>query len=101
LIAAEDRVATALMDLARAQTGPEGRRFADALVGAMTREGVRMNSRPRREGQFAVLTAADFPSVLIEAGFLSNAQDRAILASPEGRARIARAIVETVNLLAR
>ena len=100
LIAAEDRVATALMDLARAQTGPEGRRFADALVGAMSREGVRMNSRPRREGQFAVLTAADFPSVLIEAGFLSNAQDRAILASPEGRARIARAIVETVNLLA-
>jgi N-acetylmuramoyl-L-alanine amidase len=98
---AEDRVATALMDLARAQTGPQGRRFADALVAAMGRTGVRLNTRPRRDGQFAVLTAADFPSVLIEAGFLSNPQDRAILATAEGRAQIARAIVETVSLLAR
>ena len=98
---AEDRVATALMDLARAQTGPEGRRFADALVAAMGRTGVKLNSKPRREGQFAVLTAADFPSVLIEAGFLSNPQDRAVLATPEGRAQIARAIVDTVVLLAR
>ncbi|MFT6943994.1 MAG: N-acetylmuramoyl-L-alanine amidase, partial [Yoonia sp.] len=92
---------TALMDLARAQTGPQGRRFADALVAAMGRTGVRLNTKPRREGQFAVLTAADFPSVLIEAGFLSNPQDRAILATAEGRAQIARAIVETVSLLAR
>lgn len=97
----EDRVATALMDLARAQTGPEARRFADALVAAMARAGVRMNARPRREGQFAVLTAAEFPSVLIEAGFLSNAEDRAVLASVQGRMRLAQAIIETVTLLAR
>ncbi len=97
---ADDRVATALMDLARAQTGPEARRFADALVIAMQRAGVRMNVRPRREAQFAVLTAAAFPSVLIEAGFLSNAEDRAVLASPQGRAQLAQAIVETVTLLA-
>lgn len=101
LNATEDRVATALMGLARSETGPAGRRFADALVASMRIEGVRMNSRARREAQFAVLTAADFPSVLIEAGFLSNAQDRAILATPEGRARIVRAIGATVALLAR
>jgi N-acetylmuramoyl-L-alanine amidase len=101
LNAAEDRVATALMDLARAETGPEGRRIADALVASMQAQGVRMNSRPRREGQFAVLTAADFPSVLIEAGFLSNAEDRAVLASPAGRARLSRAIRDTVVLLSR
>ncbi|MDP5086513.1 MAG: N-acetylmuramoyl-L-alanine amidase [Yoonia sp.] len=101
LNAASDRVATALMDLARAETGPAGRRFADALVASMRTEGVRLNARPRREGQFAVLTAADFPSVLIEAGFLSNAEDRAVLATAEGRARIARAIRDTVALMAR
>ncbi|KQB97787.1 N-acetylmuramoyl-L-alanine amidase [Loktanella sp. 1ANDIMAR09] len=98
---AEDRVATTLMDLARARTGPEGVRIADALAAAMQAQGVPMNSRPRREGQFVVLTAAGFPSVLIEAGFLSNAQDRAFLATPEGRARIIRAIRDTVVLLAR
>lgn len=98
---AEDRVATALMDLARARTGPEGVRIADALAAAMQAQGVPMNSRPRREGQFVVLTAAGFPSVLIEAGFLSNAQDRAFLATPDGRARIISAIRDTVVLLAR
>ena len=91
-----DRVAAALMDMARADTGPLGLRFADLLVGAMRDEGVYLNSRPRREGRFAVLSAADFPSVLVEAGFLSNAQDRAILASPEGRGRIAQAIATAV-----
>ena len=101
LIAAGDRVATALMDLARAETGPEGRRIADALVASMQAQGVRMNSRPRREGQFAVLTAADFPSILIEAGFLSNAEDRAVLASPAGRARLSLAIRDTIVLLSR
>ena len=101
LEAAEDRVATALMDLARAETGPASRRFAEALVASMMAEGVRMNSNPRREGQFAALSAADFPSVLIEAGFLSNAEDRAILATAQGRARIVRAISDTVALLAR
>ncbi|WP_037294080.1 N-acetylmuramoyl-L-alanine amidase [Roseobacter sp. CCS2] len=101
LDAADDRIATALMDLARAETGPEARRIADALVASMQGQGVLLNSNPRREGQFTVLTAADFPSILIEAGFLSNAQDRAVLATPEGRARIARAIRDTVVLLAR
>ncbi len=101
LEAADDRIATTLMELARAQTGPESRRIADALVAAMQAEGVLMNRNPRREGQYTVLTAADFPSVLIEAGFLSNAEDRAILAAPEGRARITRAITDTVVLLAR
>ena len=98
---AEDRVATALMDLARAETAPEARRIADALVASMRAQGVLMNTQPRREAQFAVLTAADFPSLLIEAGFLSNAEDRAVLATPEGRARISRAVRDTVVLLAR
>ncbi len=101
LSATEDRIATVLMDLARAETGPEGRRIADALVASMNMQGVVMNVRPRREGQFSVLTAADFPSVLIEVGFLSSAEDRAILATARGRERIALAIRDTVVLLAR
>lgn len=101
LSTAEDRVATALMDLARTQTGPEARRFASALVSAMRSAGVQTNNQPLREGQFAVLTAAEFPSVLIEVGFLSNPEDRAALATSEGRARINRAIADTVALLAR
>ncbi len=99
LSAQGDRVAMVLMDLARDSTGPAGRHFADALVSEMRAAGVHVNSRPRREGQLAVLTSADFASVLIEAGFLSNTRDRALLASRGGRAVLAQAIVAAVASL--
>ena len=87
-----DRVATVLMDLARIETAPQADRFADALVLALRDAEARVNSRPRRQGRLAVLTAADFPSVLLEAGFLSNEADRARLSTAQGRAPIVEAI---------
>lgn len=94
LEATEDRVASVLIDLARRETGPAAQRFASLLAEEMRQRGVRLNARPLRQGGFAVLGAADFPSVLIEAGFLSNAQDRAALATPQTRAPLVRAIAE-------
>lgn len=93
----DDRVATVLMDLARLESGPQGDRFADALVAALRDSGARLNARPQRDGRLAVLNAADFPSVLLEAGFLSNAADRAALEDPEARARIVRGVVAAIQ----
>lgn len=92
-----DRVATVLMDLARAQTAPAGDRFADHLVEAFKNSGARLNSRPRREGRLAVLTASDFASVLIEVGFLSSAQDRDVLKTSQGRAPIVAGIAQAIE----
>ena len=92
----DDRVATVLMDLARIQTEPQSQRFADTVVAGLRDAGARLNSRPRREGRLAVLNAPDFASVLIEAGFLSNARDREILSTSAGRAPIVRGIVAAV-----
>ncbi len=39
--------------------------------------GCRCLSAPERHANFAVLRAADIPSVLVEMGFLSNADDEA------------------------
>lgn len=89
----DDTVATVLMDMARLETGPAGMRLADVLVAEMAAAGVVMNSRPRREGPLAVLNAADFPSVLVEAGFLSSAADRERLSTAEGRAPVVAGIV--------
>ena len=75
----DDRVAGALMDLARLETGPQGARLADNLVLSLALSGVKMHSDARRMGPFAVLSAPDFASVLIEVGYLSNARDRAAL----------------------
>lgn len=92
LTGADDTLAMALMDLARLETAPRTDRFADALVLGLRESGARLNAHPRRQEALAVLNAADFPSVLLEAGFLSNAQDRSDLATPEGRAPIVAGI---------
>ncbi|SFR37132.1 N-acetylmuramoyl-L-alanine amidase [Yoonia tamlensis] len=96
-----DSIAALLMDLARDRTGPQGHAFAEILIAQMQAAGVRVNSSAHRSGQLAVLSAADFPSVLVEVGFLSNAQDRADLIAPQSRARIVTAIVAAVNQFAR
>ena len=88
----DDRIATVLMDLARLETGPAGVRMADALVAGLGAADVPLNTRPRRSGDLAVLNAADFPSALVEVGFLTSQSDRARLMSANGRARIATGI---------
>lgn len=89
----DDTVAKILLDLARAQTGPQSARLQSALIAGFARAGARLNSRPAREGRLAVLMSSDFPSVLIEAGFLSNDADRAALQNAEGRAPLVAGIV--------
>lgn len=92
----DDRVAGVLMDLARARTGPQGSRFAEALVSELNANGVRLHRNALRQGPLAVLNAADFASVLFEVGYLSNDRDRAILLDPDGRKPIVDAIVAAV-----
>lgn len=48
-------------------------------------------------GDFYILREASAPSVLIETGFLSNEQDRALLLSAEHQARLANAIAAGIQ----
>ncbi|GAD56869.1 LOW QUALITY PROTEIN: N-acetylmuramoyl-L-alanine amidase [Limimaricola cinnabarinus LL-001] len=93
----DDRVATALMDLVRLDTAPQSERLAQALVASLREAGAHLNSRPRRSAPLAVLNAADFPSVLVEVGFLSNVGDRARLTDPVGRGRIVSGLVSGIQ----
>jgi N-acetylmuramoyl-L-alanine amidase len=92
-----DEVATALMDLARAGTVPRSERLAAVLARELGAAGAAVNGRPLRQANLAVLAAADFPSVLLESGFLSDEADRARLASPEGRAAVVRGVVAALE----
>ncbi|GGL62753.1 N-acetylmuramoyl-L-alanine amidase [Wenxinia marina] len=89
----DDTVATVLMDLARLETRPASERLAIALVSGLETVGAPLNSRPRRVAPLAVLAAADFPSVLVETGFLSSESDRERLSTPEGRAPLVEALL--------
>jgi N-acetylmuramoyl-L-alanine amidase len=88
----EDEIAIILVDLAQRETAPRSDALAATLVNGFLSAGLAVNSRPNRHGGFAVLKAADMPSVLIELGFLSSTKDRARLTSDEWRAEAALAI---------
>ena len=93
----DDTVATALMDLARSDTAPASRRLAESLARELPRAGAPVNDHALRQAPLAVLNAADFPSVLLETGFLSDDGDRARLSTPGGRAPIVRGIVAALK----
>jgi N-acetylmuramoyl-L-alanine amidase len=52
--------------------------------------------RGLRRARFTVLRDAEVPAVLVEAGFLSNREDLAFLATPSGRERIARGLYQGI-----
>ena len=57
----------------------------------------RLNHNPERSAGFVVLKAPDFPSVLVELGYLSNPKDVQSMNSPEWRARTASAMADAVD----
>ncbi|MDA8584669.1 N-acetylmuramoyl-L-alanine amidase [Rhodobacteraceae bacterium] len=87
-----DQLAMALMALQRQDTDPRAAALSLTLIEAFGASGLAVNSRPERQGDFAVLRAADIPSVLIELGFLSSNADLARLTSSEWQTEAAFAI---------
>ena len=92
-----DQVADILMDLARVEVSPRADALADALVEGLRRTVGRLHKRPRLEAEFAVLKAPDVPSVLLEVGFMSDAQDLSDLQKPAWRAQVALGIVQALE----
>lgn len=88
----DELVTTVLIDMARTQTAPRVARLATALEGTIKGAGLNMHSHARQESGFSVLKSPDIPSILIELGFLSSAEDRDRLTDPQWRARMAEAI---------
>jgi N-acetylmuramoyl-L-alanine amidase len=96
LTGTDDAVAMALMDVARLDTAPRSEALADAIVEGLRTSVGGLHKRPRQSAGFTVLRSADIPSVLIELGFLTTADDRARLTSPEWRRRAAAGIAGAV-----
>lgn len=74
----------------------QSQRLASLIQSHLTHSTLRRN-RGVKEAHFHVLLGADMPSVLVEAGFMDSAKDRAILLSAEGRKKVARALARAVK----
>ncbi len=59
---------------------------------------LRFRERGIQSAAFAVLKSADLPSVLFEAGYLSNPGEAAQLASAEGREAFAAATARAIRI---
>ena len=89
-------VADILFDLKRRESRTYAHLFSRGLVDNL-RGSARLNRNPERSAGFVVLKAPEFPSVLVELGYLSNAQDVQSLTSPEWRAKAAAAMVKEID----
>jgi N-acetylmuramoyl-L-alanine amidase len=89
-------VADILFDLKRRETRTYAHIFSRGVVDSL-RGAARLNHNPERSAGFVVLKAPEFPSVLVELGYLSNPQDAQSLASPDWRARTTGAMVSAID----
>jgi N-acetylmuramoyl-L-alanine amidase len=89
-------VADILFDLKRRETRAYAHLFSRGVVDHW-RSVARLNHNPERSAGFMVLKAPDFPSVLLELGYLSSRQDVKALTSEEWRAKATSALVSAVD----
>jgi N-acetylmuramoyl-L-alanine amidase len=85
-----------LFDLARRETNNRSLALARAIVEAAGRE-VRLLPKPHRSAGFAVLSAPDIPSALVEIGCLSNPDEERLLPTRSHQRRLARALVRAID----
>ncbi len=89
-------IAKILASLVRHETRVGSARMQAQAVQALG-HGVRLLDNPARHAAFAVLKAADIPSVLVEMGFMSNPHDEAALCQASHRAAIASTLRRAVD----
>ena len=89
-------VAQILSSLARQETRHGSAAMAHEVVDAFD-DRLGLLANPSRHARFAVLKAADIPSVLVEMGFMSNRLDEAALRRADHRAQVAAALRRAIE----
>jgi len=85
-------VLASLFLVACSGTTPRTAALSKSLATAIKAAGITMHRHPEQGAGFSVLKSPDIPSVLLELGFLSSAQDLTNLTNPEWRAQMAGAV---------
>jgi N-acetylmuramoyl-L-alanine amidase len=91
-----DIVTSILIDLAQRQTNNQSAQFAQILIPELHTVGS-LTLRTHRFAGFQVLKSVDVPSVLIELGFLTNAEDESAMRGNRWRRNMAVAISRAVD----
>ncbi len=92
----EGEVRNILIDLLKRETSNFSADFSNTLVKRLGTS-ISLSGRPQRSAAFKVLRQADTPSVLVELGYMSNAEDERLLNSSAWQRRVAAAIGTAVD----
>ena len=93
---ADAAVSSILIDLTQRETMNVSAGFAKLLL-REAKPNLALRSNAHKFASFIVLKAPDTPSVLFETGYLTNADDAALLSSPDGRQKVARSVASAVQ----
>jgi N-acetylmuramoyl-L-alanine amidase len=89
-------VRTILFDLMTRETTNNASRMAETVVATLHPPFAAIE-KPHRQANFAVLRAPDIPSILVEMGFLSNADDEKLLNQASYQHKLAERLVAAVD----
>ena len=90
-------VGNILLDLLNQETMTRSKSLADEILDALDNAQIQMLERTHRSAGFAVLKGAEFPSALIEMGFLSSEVDETHLKDTAYQKHLAAAIASGVD----
>ena len=86
-----------LVDISRRQAMNDSKTFAKLLEKEFGNRNIQGLGQMVKHANFAVLTSADMPSILLELGFLSNKTDERMIRSFGYKTKIVNSIVSSVN----
>jgi len=92
-----DDIVNILYDLTHRETQNFSSLFQRTLAGQMKSGGILLHQDSMRSAGFVVLKAPDVPSVLVELGYVSNAEDVKNLTSDAWRDKVADSIAASVD----
>jgi N-acetylmuramoyl-L-alanine amidase len=96
-VGASQDIMKTLIDLSQRESKNSSAIFASTAINSIRKSGIEILQNTHRFAGFAVLTAPDMASTLIELGYLSNKEEEQKLNSLSYKRKVAKSLVEAVE----